>query len=165
MEVDRNAYVFCLNSLTGLDPANPPFFPAILLDHLSHSDAEFVDIIHTDAGLYGQPYSTATADFWPNDGLTLQPGCPLRSIPLSENGDFHLQIAQFSNHVASLRCKFILYLDLCSHRRSFSYYSESVAAPKGTTFQAVSARNWSRFKDGDKNSSNIVNMGIDCSTK
>lgn len=54
--------------LTGLDPANPPFFPAILLDHLSHSDAEFVDIIHTDAGLYGQPYSTGTVDFWPNSG-------------------------------------------------------------------------------------------------
>lgn len=54
--------------ITGLDPANPPFFPAILLDHLSHRDAVFVDIIHTDAGLYGQPYSTGTTDFWPNDG-------------------------------------------------------------------------------------------------
>lgn len=55
--------------LTGLDPANPPFFPPILLDHLSHRDAEFVDIIHTDAGLYGQPYSTGTVDFWPNSGI------------------------------------------------------------------------------------------------
>lgn len=33
--------------ISGLDPANPPFFPAILLDHLSHADAEMVDIIHT----------------------------------------------------------------------------------------------------------------------
>lgn len=60
--------IICHFRITGLDPANPPFFPAILLDHLSHRDAEFVDIIHTDAGLYGQPYSTGTTDFWPNDG-------------------------------------------------------------------------------------------------
>lgn len=67
----RVSFLLCLIChfrITGLDPANPPFFPAILLDHLSHRDAEFVDIIHTDAGLYGQPYSTGTADFWPNDG-------------------------------------------------------------------------------------------------
>ncbi|XP_031635906.1 lipase member I-like isoform X2 [Contarinia nasturtii] len=64
-----------LKRITGLDPANPPFFPNILLDHLSHSDAEFVDIIHSDAGLYGQPISTGTIDFWPNDGMTLQPIC------------------------------------------------------------------------------------------
>lgn len=73
--------------ITGLDPANPPFFPAILLDHLKHSDAEYVDIIHTDAGLYGQPIATGTIDFWPNGGSTLQPGCPFRlGIPLSGNG-------------------------------------------------------------------------------
>lgn len=62
--------VWHLTRITGLDPANPPFFPAILLDHLSYADAEFVDIIHTDAGLYGQPYATGTVDFWPNDGNT-----------------------------------------------------------------------------------------------
>lgn len=70
-----------------MDPANPPFFPPILLKHLSHSDAAFVDIIHTDAGLYGQPIATGTADFWPNDGATLQRGCPFRlGIPLTKNG-------------------------------------------------------------------------------
>lgn len=37
-----------------------------------------VDIIHTDAGIYGQPIATGTVDFWPNDGKTLQPGCPIR---------------------------------------------------------------------------------------
>lgn len=77
--------------ITGLDPANPPFFPDILLNHLSHSDAEMVDIIHTDAGLYGQPIATGTIDFWPNDGMTLQPGCPFRlGIPLSVNGKAQL---------------------------------------------------------------------------
>lgn len=67
--MNKNILLF---RITGLDPANPPFFPAILLDHLRHSDAEYVDIIHTDAGLYGQPIATGTADFWPNAGTTLQ---------------------------------------------------------------------------------------------
>lgn len=77
--------------ITGLDSAGPPFFLAVVsfLDQLSHSDAEVVDIIHSDAGLYGQPTSTGTIDFWPNDGMTLQPGCPFRlGIPLSGNGEW-----------------------------------------------------------------------------
>lgn len=57
------------------------------MQHLSHCDADFVDIIHTDAGLYGQPIATGSVDFWPNDGATLQPGCPFRlGIPLTDNG-------------------------------------------------------------------------------
>lgn len=59
-----------------------------MYDHLSDKDAQFVDIIHTDAGLYGQPISTGTVDFWPNSGKTLQRGCPKRSyVPLSDNGN------------------------------------------------------------------------------
>lgn len=41
-----------------------------------------VDVIHTDAGLYGAPRSTGTVDFWPNSGKTLQPGCPKRDYKL-----------------------------------------------------------------------------------
>ncbi|KAG4080004.1 hypothetical protein HA402_006316 [Bradysia odoriphaga] len=62
-----------LKRITGLDPANTPFFPGSIVKHLSHSDAEMVDLIHTDAGIYGQPIATGTVDFWPNDGKTLQP--------------------------------------------------------------------------------------------
>lgn len=70
-----------------MDPAFPGFFPGILISHLSERDAEFVDIIHTDAGQYGQPVGTGTIDFWPNAGSSLQPGCPKRNhIPLTDNG-------------------------------------------------------------------------------
>lgn len=58
-----------------------------------------------------------------------------------------------------------MFLDLCSHRRSVSYYAESVALSNENTFHAVSARSWSRFKNNDLNSSNVVNMGVDCSTR
>lgn len=61
--------------------------------------------------------------------------------------------------------QFYIILDLCSHRRSFKYYAESVMSPTGSTFQAVSAKSWSRFKVDDTNASNVVSMGIDCPTK
>lgn len=76
-----------LRRITGLDPANPAFFfPSFFYQPLTHMDAEFVDIIHTDANVYGQPYSTGTADFWPNGGSN-QPGCPAPNfIPFAFNG-------------------------------------------------------------------------------
>lgn len=56
---------------------------------LSKTDAYFVDVIHTDAGLYGAPVTSGTVDFWPNGGDTLQPGCPSRNFkPLTDNGMF-----------------------------------------------------------------------------
>lgn len=55
---------------------------------LNKNDAEFVDVIHTDAWFYGAPFSTGTVDFWPNGGKTLQPGCPKRNYkPLTDNGN------------------------------------------------------------------------------
>lgn len=73
--------------ITGLDPAFPAFYPPIGATPINKHDAVFVDIIHTDAWIYGAPKSTGTVDFWPNGGKTLQPGCPRRNYkPLSENG-------------------------------------------------------------------------------
>lgn len=69
-----------LRRVTGLDPAGPQFFTAGQLQHLSADDADFVDIIHTDSDMYGQPNATGTADFWPNGGASTQPGCS--SLPL-----------------------------------------------------------------------------------
>jgi hypothetical protein len=74
--------------ISALDPAFPGFYPGILGTHLSQSDADLVDVIHTDAWLYGAPATTGTVDFWPNSGHTLQPGAPKRNyVPLSDNGE------------------------------------------------------------------------------
>lgn len=85
--------------ISGLDPANPPFFPSLIYTPLNKNDAKFVDIIHTDARLYGAPVSTGTVDFWPNGGITLQPGCPFRFfIPLTDNGiDLLLIVVEMSD--------------------------------------------------------------------
>lgn len=73
--------------ISGLDPAFPTFYPSLGTSPINKKDAKFVDIIHTDAWLYGGPISTGTVDFWPNGGRTLQPGCPRRTYKaLSDNG-------------------------------------------------------------------------------
>ena len=61
--------------ITGLDPAGPLFkkWPKHL--RLDSSDAEFVDAIHTDAGIFGFPRNVGHVDFWPNKGISPQPGC------------------------------------------------------------------------------------------
>lgn len=55
-----------LPRITGLDPARPCFNQGHKLDGLSRGDAEFVDIIHTNAGALGKRSTIGDADFWPN---------------------------------------------------------------------------------------------------
>lgn len=73
-----------IGRITGLDPAEPYFQgmgPSIRLDP---SDAQFVDVIHTDGRSffllempgYGMSQSCGHIDFYPNNGKE-QPGCAL----------------------------------------------------------------------------------------
>lgn len=67
---------YILPRISGLDPAGPYWYGNGTNVPISKLDARFVDIIHTDAGLFGAPISTGTIDFWPNGGVRIQPGCP-----------------------------------------------------------------------------------------
>ncbi|XP_043801520.1 lipase member H-A-like [Apis laboriosa] len=91
--------IFRIPRITGLDPAGPLFY--LLNDRLSTSDAVFVDVIHTDKTGYGTALKVGHVDFYPNYGHRPQPGCPLFGLLLSPK-------------------------DLCSHRRSFEFYAESI---------------------------------------
>ncbi|XP_043267321.1 lipase member H-like [Venturia canescens] len=106
---------FPLQRITGLDPAGPLF--NFIGRHLSYADAQFVDIIHTDAGFYGITRITGTVDFFPNKGRRIQPGCPTAFTPYSEE-------------------------DFCSHHRSWIFYSESLISEKA--FLAVKCSNLMR---------------------
>ncbi|XP_072747773.1 pancreatic triacylglycerol lipase-like [Anoplolepis gracilipes] len=93
---------FVIPRITGLDPANPLFYPRGC--YLTSEDAAWVDIIHTDMGGYGTPPYQGTAQYFQNGGVRPQPGCKLISIPLSLT-------------------------DLCSHQKSVNLYAESKRHP------------------------------------
>uniref|UniRef100_A0A8D0H521 Lipase domain-containing protein n=1 Tax=Sphenodon punctatus TaxID=8508 RepID=A0A8D0H521_SPHPU len=64
-----------LGRITGLDPAGPLFSGKPPDERLAHTDAQFVDVIHTDIDGLGYRKPLGNIDFYPNEG-TDQPGCP-----------------------------------------------------------------------------------------
>ena len=65
--------------LSGLDPAEPHFSKTDPIVRLDPTDADFVDVIHTDAGPFlsgglGIFEPVGHVDFYPNGGIE-QPGC------------------------------------------------------------------------------------------
>ncbi|XP_026315342.1 pancreatic lipase-related protein 2-like isoform X2 [Hyposmocoma kahamanoa] len=135
----KNKYNRTVKRLTALDPAFPAFYPdGLMMQHVSAKDAEFVDVIHTDAGGYGAPVNTGTADFWPNGGKSVQPGCPrFAPIPLSDD-------------------------NLCSHWRSWRFYAESVRNPQA--FPSSPAESYQKFRENPTPDVGMVYMGADCDT-
>ncbi|CAH0581293.1 unnamed protein product [Chrysodeixis includens] len=106
-----------ISRVTGLDPARPYFEypPQEDSGKLDSTDAEFVDVIHTCAGLLGFQEPIGTADFYPNNGIAPQPGC---------------------DHI-------LKFFEACSHSRSFFYFSESIKYPK--SFPAHQCQSWIEF--------------------
>ncbi|XP_034246770.1 pancreatic triacylglycerol lipase-like [Thrips palmi] len=69
--------------ITGLDPALPAFASLAPSWKLDPGDADFVDVVHTNAGILGKVEPTGHADFYVNGG-SVQPFCTGgdRNIPL-----------------------------------------------------------------------------------
>ncbi|XP_025056568.1 lipase member H isoform X3 [Alligator sinensis] len=64
-----------LGRITALDPAGPLFRGKPHSERLDPSDAQFVDVIHSDIDGLGYREALGHIDFYPNGG-TDQPGCP-----------------------------------------------------------------------------------------
>ncbi|CAH1407444.1 unnamed protein product [Nezara viridula] len=90
-----------IGRVTGLDPAGPLFKVDKPEERISNSSALFVDVIHTSGLLLGTTYQMGHADFFPNGGNWMQPGCWV-----DVNGG-------------------------CSHARSYLYFAESINYPFG----------------------------------
>lgn len=60
--------------ITGLDPAKPHFQTLETSERLDATDADFVDIIHTDVFVHGLMQPIGHVDFYPNSGVE-QPNC------------------------------------------------------------------------------------------
>ncbi|XP_015177527.1 PREDICTED: phospholipase A1 member A [Polistes dominula] len=68
-----NYLLFRMNRIIGLDPAKPLIRPG-LVNKLDSGDADFVEVIHTNAGYYGESNRLGHADFCINGGK-IQPFC------------------------------------------------------------------------------------------
>ncbi|XP_050429449.1 pancreatic triacylglycerol lipase-like isoform X2 [Adelges cooleyi] len=138
-----------LPRITGLDPAYPLYRGTNNRGHLTPSDAEFVDVIHTDGGEFGFPVPMGHVDFFPNGGFPIQPGC---STPTNVSID---KVPGYAS---------------CSHVRAWKYYIESVQNPYG--FPSIRCHSYDAFKKGkclmDSKNSNgqiVQYMGIAANEK
>ncbi|KAH8306639.1 hypothetical protein KR044_002638 [Drosophila immigrans] len=63
-----------VNRITALNPSKALFLTSDLAERIDASDAEFVDVIHTDVLVLGLLQPVGHVDFYPNQGV-VQPNC------------------------------------------------------------------------------------------
>ena len=67
-----------LGQIYGLDAAGPMFTHPIMYgpsDRLDSTDAKYVQVIFTTTGMLGANIASGHANFYPNGGWYIQPGC------------------------------------------------------------------------------------------
>ncbi|XP_053685899.1 pancreatic lipase-related protein 2-like [Sabethes cyaneus] len=132
-----------LMRITGLDPALPLFRVANKRWKLDPTDADFVDVIHTNNGFFGKYEVCGHADFYINGGQR-QPSCRKHSFPAR-----------------------------CSHLLALTYFTESISSPVGfwTTpcnsyFEYVfSLCRYDTDFDNDSNNKTQILMGEHCPSR
>ncbi|XP_034406832.1 lipase member H [Cyclopterus lumpus] len=110
-----------LGRITALDPAGPQFTGTNPEERLDHTDAQFVDVLHTDMDGLGFREPLGHIDFYANGGAD-QPGCPKTIF----SGGSYFK---------------------CDHQRSVLLFLDSV---KGAcTSKAYPCASYKAFLDGD----------------
>ncbi|XP_063229930.1 pancreatic lipase-related protein 2-like [Bacillus rossius redtenbacheri] len=127
-----------LGRITGLDPAAPHFAGTAPEVRLDPSDADFVDVIHSDTskfitGGFGMSEPCGHVDFYPNGGEN-QPGCD-ESI-----GSYFNLGAGFVEGIRRLIG--------CNHIRSYEYFTESVNPCANCSFLAAECGSWEEYRAG-----------------
>ncbi|KAM7350118.1 vitellogenin-1-like [Cochliomyia hominivorax] len=64
-----------LTRITALDPANPCFNEGESLSGIQRGDADFIDVIHTNPGVFGKANPVGDADFYAGGLAPIKPGC------------------------------------------------------------------------------------------
>ncbi|XP_005387909.1 PREDICTED: inactive pancreatic lipase-related protein 1 [Chinchilla lanigera] len=127
-----------LGRITGLDPVEASFEGTPEEVRLDPSDADFVDVIHTDAAPlipflgFGTSQLGGHLDFFPNGGQNM-PGCKKNALS---------QIIDLDGIWSGTR-DFVA----CNHLRSYKYYLDSILNPKGfTAYPCTSYRDFESNK-------------------
>ncbi|KAK0074178.1 hypothetical protein PV326_012669, partial [Microctonus aethiopoides] len=91
--------------ITGLDPAGPEFISKPPYRRLDKSDAEFVDVIHTESNAAGTWQPLGHVDFYPNSGQE-QKGCKWYDFPCNHKMAYKFYTQSISNPAkfVGLRC-------------------------------------------------------------
>jgi pimeloyl-ACP methyl ester carboxylesterase len=113
---------FKIGRITGLDPASPLFTDNVNYGdqvHLDPNDADFVDVIHSNAasllfGGVGAREPLGHVDFYPNGGEH-QAGCP--NVIVSTISGFFGAAGEDEDAI-------------CNHRRAHDYFEESIRHPE-----------------------------------
>ncbi|XP_055842957.1 uncharacterized protein LOC129909839 [Episyrphus balteatus] len=124
-----------LPRVTGLDPSNPDYHKEFILPPVKKTSGQFVDIMHTSAGQRGTTIHSGHANFWPNNGSTIQPECPSEEVNI-----------------------------LCSHLKALGYWAEGVDKGDTDKFLSFPAKSYPDFLETGGDKSKAVLMGIDCPT-
>ncbi|KAG7300591.1 hypothetical protein JYU34_014885 [Plutella xylostella] len=90
--------------ISGLDPAGPCFSHVDDDVRLNSTDADFVDVIHTDAGVYGITDSVGQVDYFPNSG-SQQPNCLLQSCSHSRAWLYYAESIVRPEAFPAVRCE------------------------------------------------------------
>ncbi|CAH2097324.1 unnamed protein product [Euphydryas editha] len=93
-----------IGRITGLDPAGPCFSHVDPELRLKESDAAFVDVIHTDAGVYGIKDPVGHVDFYPNSGSE-QPNCLLQTCSHSRSWQLFGESVVRHDAFPAVKCK------------------------------------------------------------
>lgn len=112
-----------LGRISGLDPAGPFFQQTDPHVRLDPSDAEFVDVVHTDGSSFselgmGAPQEMGHVDFYPNGGRN-QPGC---------DPDVFSKLTHAVWNAVSIGYYAAEGAVSCNHMRSVELYTESINA-------------------------------------
>ncbi|XP_059207694.1 lipase member H [Centropristis striata] len=109
-----------IGRITALDPAGPQFRDTPPEDRLDPTDAQFVDVLHTDVDALGFRQALGHIDFYANGGAD-QPGCPKTIL----SGTSYFK---------------------CDHQRSVLLYLDSM---EGCTSRALPCSSYKEFLDGN----------------
>lgn len=137
-----------LGRITGLDAARAFFQGMPPTVRLDKTDANFVDVIHSDTNPIlpiGFRDAIGHVDFYPN-GASPQPGCFLRDRLFRG-----LEDGLIDGHISTVFLQMIRYNTLCSHQLSHKWFERSIINSHNGGCQLVGVRcsNYKEFVNGD----------------